>query len=150
MANSFISLFVHVVFSVKNRKRLIAEEIEREIWQYLGGICRAHGVKAVQIGGVEDHVHLLLGLPATLSLSDFIKRLKGESSKWISATFPALREFNWQDGYGGFSVGQSQIEATVAYIKKQREHHHRKTFEEEYRAFLQAHGIEVEEKYIFG
>ena len=124
--------------------------MENEVWQYLGGICRAHGVKAVQIGGMEDHVHLLLGLPSTMTMSDCMKRLKGESSKWISATYPALHDFHWQDGYGAFSLGQSQLRTTVRYIKKQREHHHRKTFEEEYRAFLHVHDIEVEEKYIFG
>jgi putative transposase len=150
MANSFIAMHIHVVFSVKNRERMLGADIEDDVWKYLGGICRTHQIKALKIGGVEDHVHLLVGLPATISLSDFIQRLKGESSKWISSQYPGIQDFRWQDGYGAFSVGCSQIDDTIAYIANQREHHRRKTFEEEYRQFLKVHNIEVEEKYIYG
>lgn len=150
MANSFLSLQVHVVFSTKNRERWISPDVEMEVWAYLAGIINKLGGKALQIGGVEDHIHILLAMPATISLSKLVQSIKGDSSKWISQTWPAMRGFHWQDGYGAFTVGQSQIPNTIAYIKNQRTHHQRKTFEEEYQAFLKAHGIEVEEKFVFG
>ena len=150
MANSFLSLQVHVVFSTKNRERWITPQVECEVWAYLSGILKNQGGKALQIGGIEDHVHLLLAMPATLALSNLVKSIKGDSSKWISQTWPSMREFRWQDGYGAFTVGQSQIADTIAYIKNQRQHHQRKSFEEEYKAFLKVHGIEAEDKYIFG
>ena len=150
MANSFTALHVHVVFSTKNRERWLRPEIEEDVWRYLGGICRAHQIKAVQIGGFDDHVHLLLGLPSTLALSDVIKRIKGESSKWLSAEVQGMNGFAWQDGYGAFSVGKSQIADTVRYIQDQRKHHQRATFEDEYRRFLKVHEIVSEEGYIFG
>ena len=150
MANTFASLYVHVVFSTKNRAPHIAAEIEDDVWRYLGGICRTHGVKALQIGGVDDHVHLLLSYGPTLALSDFMKRLKGESSKWIFGRWPALGAFSWQDGYGAFSIGKSQVAAMLSYIQGQRAHHAKVPFEAEYRRFLHVHDIEAEERFIFG
>ncbi len=125
MANTFTALHVHLVFSTKNRERWLRAE-------------------------VEDHVHLLLGVPPTLALSDLVKRLKGESSKWLSAEVKGMKGFAWQDGYGAFTVGKSQIVDTICYIQTQREHHQGVTFEDEYRKFLKLHTIEAEEKYIFG
>lgn len=150
MANTFTSLHVHVVFSTKNRERWLCADGEEDVWRYLGGICRTHGVKALQIGGVDDHVHLLLGVPPTLALSDLVKRLKGESSKWLSAEIKGMKGFAWQAGYGAFTVGKSQIADTVRYIQTQREHHQAVTFEDEYRKFLKLHRIEAEERFIFG
>lgn len=129
MANTFTSLHVHVVFSTKNRERWLSAEVEEDVWRYLGGIGRAHGIKALQIGGVDDHVHLLFGMPPTLTLSDVVKRLKGESSKWLSAEIKGMKGFAWQDGYGAFTVGKSQIANTVRYIQTQREHHQRMSFD---------------------
>jgi putative transposase len=150
MANSFLSFQIHLVFSTKNRERWLNQTIEDTVWSYSAGIIRTHSGKAIQIGGVEDHIHILLSMPATIALSDFVKRIKGESSKWISAQWPHMREFRWQDGYGAFTIGQSQIADTIAYIRNQRQHHQHKTFEQEYRSFLHVHNIECEEKYIFG
>lgn len=150
MANTFSSLHYHIVFSTKNRERWLRSKIEEDIWRYLGGICRAHQIKAVQIGGVEDHVHLLLGMPPTLALSDVVKRIKGESSKWMSDEVKGMKGFAWQDGYGAFTVGKSQIPATIRYIQTQREHHRKVTFEDEYRKFLKVHDIVSEERFIFG
>jgi REP element-mobilizing transposase RayT len=101
------------------------------------------------IGRVEDHVHLLVGLPPTLAVSQAVQFLKGGSSKWIHETFPDLALFAWQDGYGAFSIGTSQIPDTVAYIGTQREHHRRRTYQEEYLAFLRKHGIEFDERFVF-
>ena len=150
MANTFTSLHGHVVFSTKNRERWLRAEIEEDVWRYLGGICRAYDVKALQIGGVEDHVHGLLGMPPMIALSDFVKRLKGESSKWFSREKKGMAGFAWQDGYGAFSVGRSQITDTIHYIQTQREHHAKVSFEDEYRKFLQVHDIVNEERFVFG
>ncbi len=149
MANTFTSLHFHIVFSTKNRDRWLRAELEEEVWHYLGGICRTHKVKALQIGGTDDHVHLLLGMPPTLALSDVVKRIKGECSKWIS-TKKGMEPFAWQDGYGAFTVGKSQVSDTIHYIQNQREHHRKVSFEKEYRKFLHVHEIEADEKFMFG
>jgi putative transposase len=150
MANTFTSLHVHLVFSTKNRERWLTPDVEADVWRYLGGICRTHGLTAQQVGGFDDHVHLLLGYPPTVALSDFMKRLKGESSKWISEKFERMRGFSWQDGYGAFSIGHSQIGKTIRYIQGQRKHHAKASFESEYRKFLHVHDIKAEERYVFG
>lgn len=150
MANTLTALHVHLVFSTKNRERWLRVEVEEDVWRYLGGICRTHGVVALQIGGVEDHVHLLLGIPPTLAMSELVRRIKGESSKWLSAEKTGFKDFAWQDGYGAFTVSRSHIPQTIQYIQNQRQHHHATTFEEEYRKFLHAHDIQVDERYMFG
>jgi putative transposase len=150
MADTYTSLHLHVVFSTKNREPWIRPEIEDQVWSYLGGICRTHGVKPLHLGGVDDHVHLLIGFPPTSALSDWLKRLKGESSKWISDHLPHLRGFAWQDGYAAFSVGQSQVDDTVRYITRQREHHRKITFAEEYRKFVEKHGLVLDDRYLLG
>jgi len=149
MANTFTSLRYHVAFSTKQRKRWISPEIEERVWSYLAGIVKQHGMQPLTIGGVEDHVHLLLGIPPTLAVSDSVRQIKAGSSKWIRETFPEIVGFTWQDGYGAFTVGRSQIDATVDYIRGQREHHRVKTFEEEYVAFLKAHDIQFDPRYVF-
>ncbi len=149
MANTYTSLHFHIVFSTKHRQRWIIPEVEDRIWRYLGGIARENRMTPLMIGGVEDHVHLLLGLPATLAVSQAVQLIKGGSSKWIHETFPELAMFAWQDGYGAFSIGKSQIPDTTAYIGNQREHHRQRTFQEEYLAFLRKHEIEFDERYVF-
>ena len=144
MANTYTSLHYHLIFSTKNRERWIDQDIEQRIWEYLGGIARQNDMKALQIGGVEDHVHLVVGIPATLAVSKALQLLKGGSSKWIHETFPTLAHFGWQDGYGAFTVSRSQLPGVVSYVANQREHHKKTTFQEEYRAFLQKHGIEYD------
>jgi len=149
MANTFTSLRYHIVFSTKQRKPWIAPEIEERVWSYLAGIAKQHAVQPWTIGGVDDHVHLLLGIPPTLAVSDVVRQVKAGSSKWIRETFSEIVEFTWQDGYGAFTVGRSQIDATVDYIRNQREHHRVKTFQDEYIAFLQAHDIQFDPRYVF-
>jgi REP element-mobilizing transposase RayT len=150
MANTYTSLHYHVVFSTKNRERLIAQEIEGRVWAYIGGIARKHRMTALQVGGIEDHIHALVAAPAVLSPSEIAQYLKGDSSKWIHTEFPRMGHFGWQDGYGAFSVSRSNIPSVIAYIKNQREHHRKKTFQEEYRELLEKHGIEYDERYIWG
>jgi putative transposase len=150
MANTYTSLHYHLVFSTKNRERWIDQKIEHRIWEYLGGIARQNDMKALELGGIEDHVHLVIGIPATLAVSKALQLLKGGSSKWIHETFPDLAHFQWQDGYGAFTVSKSQLPEVVQYAAHQREQHRRWTFQEEYRAYLQKHGIEFDERYVWG
>jgi putative transposase len=150
MANTYTSLHYHIVFSTKNRVKRIGEEIERRLWSYLGGVARKHQMKALQVGGVEDRVHALVMAPPTLSPSQVAQFLKGDSSKWIHEEFPELRGFAWQDGYGAFTVSKSNLPEVISYIQNQREHHRKRTFQEEYLEFLQRHGIEYDERYVWG
>jgi putative transposase len=107
-------------------------------------------MKAIQIGGTSDHVHVVASVPPTLAVSKAVQLLKGGSSKWIHETFPALSRFQWQDGYGAFSVSKSQLPEVMTYVADQREHHRVRTFQEELRGFLERHGIEYNEKYLWG
>ena len=150
MANTFVSLRYHVVFSTKGREPWLSEAVTGRLWPYLAGIARDNSMKALEIGGVADHIHLLLGIAPSVALSKAVGPLKGNSSAWIKTEFPRLAAFAWQDGYGAFTVGESQIETTRAYIRRQPEHHQTRSFAEEYRAFLQRHRIEFDERYLLG
>ena len=137
---SYISAYFHCVFSTKERQRLITPALRERFWPFLGGIARQNKMKAIEIGGVEDHVHILLSLPSTMAISKALQLIKGGSSKWIHDTFPEHRQFAWQEEYGAFSVSVSQLDKTVEYIKGQEAHHRKMTFQEE---FLVPHcGIE--------
>jgi REP element-mobilizing transposase RayT len=150
MSHSYSTSLLHCVFSTKGRRKLITPDLAERLWPYLGGIARDNAMKALAVGGVDDHVHILLSLPATVSVAKAIQLIKGGSSKWIHDTFPVHRGFAWQEGYGAFSIGVSQIEATIAYIQSQPEHHRTKTFEEEFLGFLKKHGIEYDLRYVWG
>ena len=149
MANTTVSLYSHVVFSTKDRMPVLSPEWRGRLWAYLGGIARENDMKALEIGGVADHVHLLISMPAILATAKAVQLLKGNSSKWINETLNLPCRFQWQEGYGAFSVGVSQITATRNYIKNQNEHHRIKSFQEEYRAFLKKHGIECDERFLW-
>ena len=150
MANTYTSLHYHIVFSTKNRERWITPDVEQRIWAYLGGIARENGMVALKIGGIEDHVHMVVGLPATLSPSKAAQFLKGGSSKWILGTFTQLRGFGWQDGYGAFTVSKSNLPEVIQYVESQREHHQKRTFQDEYRTLLERHGITYDEAHLWG
>ncbi|MBI1919835.1 MAG: IS200/IS605 family transposase [Geobacter sp.] len=150
MANTYTSLHYHIVFSTKNREPWFTPENEQRVWEYLGGIARDREIKAVQIGGYNDHIHALVAIPPSLAVSKTVQLLKGASSRWIHQTFNDMAAFAWQDGYGAFTVGVSQILDTVRYIEGQREHHSIKTFQEEYVAFLRKHDVEFDERYVLG
>ena len=141
---SFNSCLMHCVFSTQERRPLLTAAIRERLWPYLGGIAREHDMKALVIGGVGDHVHLLLSLPATLSVSKAMQLLKGNSSKWLRETFPELRPqgFSWQEGFGAFSIGVSGVDDTIRYIATQEEHHRQRGFREELATFLKKHGCE--------
>jgi REP element-mobilizing transposase RayT len=126
MANIYTSLQYHVVFSTKNRQPFLGKPIRERLFAYLGGIARENAMNALQIGGMADHVHLLLSIPASLPLSKAVQLVKGGSSHWLKATFPNMVDFAWQDGYAAFTVSQSQLDDVRAYIGSQPEHEERK------------------------
>jgi REP element-mobilizing transposase RayT len=146
---SYVSAYFHFVFSTKERRPFITPELRERLWPFLGGIARQNKMKAVEIGGVEDHIHILLSMPATIAVSKAMQLIKGGSSKWIHETFAAQRAFSWQEEYGAFSVSVSQLDKTAAYIRKQPEHHRKLTFQEEYLMLLKKHGIEYDERYLW-
>jgi putative transposase len=115
--HSFTSCLLHCVWSTKNRQAVLSADLRQRLWPYLGGIAKANKMRALAIGGVADHVHILLSLPPTLSIAKAIQLLKGNSSKWIHETFPRMRSFEWQEGYRAFSIGMSGVDATIAYIR---------------------------------
>jgi REP-associated tyrosine transposase len=143
--HSFTSCLLHCVWSTKNPEPYLTQEVRGRLWPYLAGIAKQNRMKAVVIGGASDHVHLLLSLPATLSLAKAMQLLKGNSSKWIREAFPKMRSFAWQEGYGAFNVGVSGVDATVSYIRNQAEHHRTRSFRQEYAAMLKKHGFMFEE-----
>jgi REP element-mobilizing transposase RayT len=150
MANTYTSLHYHIVFSTKNRETFIKKEMSDRIWAFLGGIARENKLKALCVGGTEDHIHILLMAPPAMALSKMVQLLKGGSSRWIHEIYPEMRRFAWQDGYGAFRVSRSQLPDIVRYIQGQEEHHRAKTCQEEYLALLQKHGIEYDERYVWG
>ncbi|MGA2867146.1 MAG: IS200/IS605 family transposase [Verrucomicrobiota bacterium] len=146
---SYISSWFHCVFSTKERRPLITPPLRERLWPFLGGIARQNRMKAIEIGGTLDHVHVLLSLPATLSIAQALQLLKGASSKWVHETFPEHRRFRWQEKYGAFSVSVSQLDKAIRYIQGQEQHHRRRTFQEEFLALLKRHRIEYDERYLW-
>ena len=136
---------MHCVWATKERRPLITTDFQQRLWPYLGGIARENKMKTLVVGGVQDHVHVLLSIPSTLSVAKSVQLLKGNSSKWIHETFKEHRDFEWQEGYGAFSIGMSGIEDTAKYINNQAEHHRTMTFKEEVEAFLKKHGMDYVE-----
>jgi len=149
MAQTLVSLLLHVVFSTKNREPLITPEIEPELFAYIGGILRNKESCLLNAGGTADHVHLLVSQSKNTSLSSLMKDVKKDSSSWIKTRGSRFRNFHWQDGYGAFSIGQSQIADLKKYIARQKEHHRKRSFQEELIAFLEEYGIAYDERYLW-
>ena len=149
MSHSYCSNRIHLVFSTKNREKTLSLEIQAKLWPYMAGIARNHDFDAIKIGGVEDHAHALLLLPATVPLAKAIQILKACSSKWMNET-EAITNFAWQEGYGAFSVSASQTADVIRYIEKQREHHSTKSFEEEFLALLKKYGVKFDPEHVLG
>ena len=151
MANSYTSLFTHIVFSTHNRVPVLTAALRPQLWAYMGGIARANRIKAISIGGTADHAqNMLVCVPASISISKVVQLVKGGSSKWVLETVGSLRSFAWQEGYGAFSIGASQLGDVEEYIARQEEHHRVKTFQEEYLKFLKEYKIEYDERYVWG
>ena len=149
MPQSFVSLHVHVVFSTKNRIPMIDEELQPRLFEYVGGILRGCDSALIAAGGMPDHVHLLCSLGKRSSISDVVRTVKSNSSKWIHETFERRRQFAWQSGYGAFAVSFSNIEEVRRYLANQAEHHARRSFKDELRALLERHNIEYDERYLW-
>ena len=149
MAQTFTCLHYHLVFSTKYRLPTITSEIRPRLWEYLGGFVRRHDGIPIQIGGIADHVHLLVTLRQDRALSDYMRELKASSSGWVHDTFPAVRDFWWQTGYGAFTVSHSGIEVVRSYIANQEEHHKKRTYQDEFRGLLVKHDIPFDEEYLW-
>lgn len=137
------------MFSTKNRKPLIADEWEEEMYAYIGGIIRGEGGIQLEIGGVSDHVHILAKFKPAISVATMMSKIKANSSKWINEVKVTPRTFAWQTGYSAFTVSESQAPPISHYIRNQKEHHRRQSFEEELVALLERHGVKYDPRYLF-
>ena len=150
MPQSFSAVRVHLVFSTKHRLPVFQDvDIRSRLHSHLGEISNRLECPIIRVGGVEDHVHLLACLGRTISLADWVKELKRASNAWIRSHFSSHPQFEWQAGYGAFSVSQSQIETVIRYIVNQQEHHQRESFQDEFRQLLRRHGLLWDEKYVW-
>ena len=147
MGQSLVKNYMHLVFSTKNRQPLIFPPIEERLHQYLGGICNDLNSQVLQVGGYHDHVHILCNVSKTISVSKLVQEIKGRSSIWIKKESPVTEHFYWQNGYGAFSVGRSELDRTVLYIQNQKTHHGLIGYQDEMRTILRAYDLEWDERY---
>ncbi len=152
MSQSLCQIYLHLVFSTKGRLPFLQPaDLRGELHRYLGGVCRNHDSPSIRIGGVEDHVHLLLRLSKSISIADLTRELKRDSSKWIKDRFndPYLQEFHWQAGYGAFSISPSHVELVSQYIRDQEEHHREESFQDEFQRMCHKYGVAIDERYVW-
>lgn len=149
MANTYTQISIHAVFAVQGRENIITEDWRDNLHRYIAGIIKAEGAKSLAVGGWKDHVHIFYGLQPALSISDLMRIVKGNSSKWINENNFVKGKFNWQAGFGAFSYSKSQRDNVINYIMKQEEHHMSKTFREEYLEILNNFDVDYEQKYLF-
>lgn len=149
MSQSLVRNYLHITFSTKHRQTLILPPFEEELHAYLGGICKNLECQPIQIGGYTDHVHILCMLSKKIPLIKLLEKVKSHSSKWMKAKDESLRNFYWQNGYGAFSVNPKEIDIVINYIINQHTHHHKVTFQDEYRAFLKKYNVEYDERYVW-
>jgi len=141
MAHSYTNLLYHIVYATKERRPLIDDEFQPRLYDYIGGAIRGLKSTSLEIGGVEDHVHILAKLPPTIAVADFLEKLKANTSKWAKSV---RRGFGWQEGYSAFTVSESQVNRVRRYIQNQREHHAKVSFRDELIALLEAHGLKYD------
>ena len=146
MSHTFTKNHQHIIFSTAERRKLIDKQFQPKLWAYVAGICRNHDMFVRAIGGVEDHIHLLVELPPTLAVAAAVRTIKSNSSKWVNELG---KRFAWQKGYAAFSVSASNIAAVERYVRSQEQHHRKMTFEDEFIGFLKKHGIAFDPKYVF-
>ena len=149
MANTFTQLYVHLIFAVKGRENIISSKFKDELYKYICGIVNVNHQKVYSINAMPDHVHILLSTKPNCLLSDLMRDIKASSSKWINDNKFVIGKFQWQEGFGAFSVSQSQVDKVIAYINNQEKHHQKLSFKEEYTGLLKSYKIEFDEKYIF-
>jgi REP element-mobilizing transposase RayT len=150
MSQSLVQIYVHIVFSTKDREPFLTDAAFRErVHVYLKGICENQGSPSLRVGGVEDHVHILCRLSKTLDVATLVREVKRDSSKWIKDENPRCRDFYWQNGYGAFSISPSHVTPAIAYIDDQVEHHRHETYQDEFRRLCKKYGVEIDERYVW-
>lgn len=149
MPQSIAYNYLHITFSTKYREPLIDEAIEEELFKYIGGICKNLECNPIKVGGYRDHIHILCILSRKIALMKLLEEVKSHSSKWIKTKGDQYKNFYWQRGYGSFSVNPAEIDVVIRYIENQAEHHKKKTFQEEYIAFLKKYNAEYDERYLW-
>jgi REP element-mobilizing transposase RayT len=149
MANTYTQIYIQVIFSVKRRENLIHKTWQDELHKYICGIVNGKKQKVYAIGGVADHIHILISINPSIAISDLVRDIKASSSKWINEKKYVMGKFNWQEGFAAFSYAQSQLDAVITYINQQELHHKRITFEEEYLKLLENFEVNYDEKYLF-
>jgi len=149
MANTYTQIHLHLVFAVQNRISLIKKEWQQNLYKYIITIIQKHDHKVLSIGGMSDHIHILIGFRPTQALKALMQEVKRDSSEWINKSGFAMGKFSWQEGYGAFSYGKSQLKDVIEYIENQEVHHKGKSFVKEYKILLDKFGVEYDDKYIF-
>lgn len=149
MANTYTQIHIQFVFAVRFREAVIHSSWKDELYRYMTGIVQNNKHKLIAINGIPDHIHILIGMRPTQSISDLMQDIKGSSSKWINQKGFIKGKFEWQEGYGAFSYGKSQVKDVIAYIENQEQHHSKKTFRDEYLDFLKKFDVEYDEQFIF-
>jgi putative transposase len=150
MAHSYSSILFHLVWSTKNRDPWIDKETKKRLYSYIRRLSEDEGASLFAINGMPDHVHILVKLKPSIQLADFVRKLKGGSSKWARQTLPGLSDFFWQDGYGAFTVGYSTKDAVLKYIRNQKEHHREKSYDAEFTELLKMQEIQYDERFVLG
>ena len=149
MSHTYAKLLYHVIFSTKDRAKLITRDMQPRLWAYMGGIVRTAEAEALSIGGIEDHTHMFLKVPPRLALSEVVRDIKAYSSKWVSKEFGMRGKFAWQTGFAAFSVSQSKAANVLEYIATQEAHHHGDDFKAELLKLLKRHEVEYDERYLW-
>jgi REP-associated tyrosine transposase len=149
MANTFSQIYIQTVFAVENRQSLITPDFREDLYKYITGIVRNQGQKLIAINGMPDHVHILIGLKPAMALADLVREIKADSTNFINQEKLVRGRFNWQEGYGAFSYGHSQLDSIIRYIQNQERHHRRQSFKDEYMTLLRKFDIAFDEKYVF-
>ena len=149
MANTYSQIYIQTVFAVSGRLSLITEDFREELHKYITGIVRNKGQKLISINGTSDHLHVLVGLKPAMALADLVRDIKSDSSDWVNRRKLARGKFGWQEGYGAFSYGHSQLDMIIRYIQNQQAHHQKRSFKEEYLSFLRKFEIEFKDEYVF-
>jgi len=149
MANTFSQIYIQTVFAVENRQSLITIDFKEDLHKYITGIVRNHGQKLIAINGMPDHLHILIGLKPAMALADLVREIKADSTNFINEQNLVHGRFNWQEGYGAFSYGHSQLNTVIRYIQDQEKHHQRDSFRNEYLTLLRKFDIAFDDKYVF-
>jgi putative transposase len=149
MPSTYSSLLYHIIFSTKHREPLITPALREKLYLYVAGILRGQDGLALEIGGMPDHLHLVIRIKPDVSVSEIVRLVKANSSKWANERLTGMGRFAWQRGFGAFTVSSSQLDAVRQYVRTQEDHHRVRTFQEEFVDFLKRHGIEFDERYVW-